>query len=282
MKKLFAVIGDPIAHSMSPDIHNDAFDRLGMDAHYQAFQIKSDQLEETLDAFKLLKVEGFNVTIPHKTNVIPFLDRIDPLAKAIGAVNTVKNENGEWVGYNTDGLGFFQSLTNADHFDLKNKQVLIIGAGGAARAIYFTLAQKGIKKIDLTNRSISKADQLKKDCPFDVETKTWSLEIAESLLNRYDILVQCTSIGMTPDVDKTPIQGSLIKKNCIAIDIVYNPLETMFLQNAKKQGALIQNGIGMFVHQAAIAFEIWTGLIPDIKKMNECVLQKLGGNYVNR
>jgi shikimate dehydrogenase len=282
MKKLFAVIGDPIAHSMSPDIHNDAFTRLGMEAHYQAFQIKSDQLEATLDAFKLLNVEGFNVTIPHKTKVLPLLDRIDPLAKAIGAVNTVKRENGSWIGYNTDGLGFLQSLKEANAGELKNKQVLIIGAGGAARAIYFTLAQQGIKKIDLTNRSITKAEQLKKDCPFKVETKSLSLVKAESLLARYDIVIQCTSIGMAPNIIDSPIQVSLMKKDCLAMDIVYNPLKTMFLQKVEKQGAQIQNGVGMFIHQAAIAFEIWTGTAPDTNKMNECVLQKLGGNHVNR
>lgn len=276
MKKLYGVIGDPIAQSMSPIMHNDLFRHYGFDAHYHAFAIKEKDLENAVKGFKAIGLAGFNVTIPHKRGIMPFLDRIDSLAEAIGAVNTVVNVDGELVGYNTDGSGFVQGL-KSELASITNKKVLIIGAGGAARAIYFSLAREGIAKIDLTNRTLEKTEQLAKECPYDVTSSILSLKDAEVNLGSYDIIVQTTSIGMAPHIEYEPLSVHNVKENSFVSDIIYNPLETKFLMAAKEKKAITQNGIAMFVHQGALAFEKWTGIEPDITRMESIVRKQLGG-----
>lgn len=276
MKKLYGVIGDPIAHSMSPAMHNDLFAHYGIDAAYLPLRVSPEDLGAAVKGLRAIGASGFNVTIPHKTEVIQHLDKIDALAKAIGAVNTVNNENGLLVGYNTDGPGFVSSLLKRDA-DLDSSRALIIGAGGAARAIYFSMAQAGFKEIDLANRSLDKAAELSGACPYNVRTEILDLAKAESDLGRYQLIVQTTSIGMLPETDRTPISLRNTDSDALASDIIYNPLETKFLKEAAARGAATQNGIGMFVHQGALAFEKWTGIYPDIKRMETNVLNHLGG-----
>lgn len=277
MKKLFAVIGDPIAHSMSPLMHNDLFEYYGYDGYYHAFQIKEKDLKEAVKGFKAINISGFNVTVPHKVSIMPLLDKIDPLAEAIGAVNTVVNENGQFVGYNTDGQGYVQGLLPIVS-SLQNKRILIVGAGGAARAIYFTLAFEGAKKIDITNRTIEKAERLANECPYEVESNIITFDEGEKNLHQYDMIIQTTSIGMAPNIHMSPLSLQNLKKGSIVSDIIYNPLKTKFLQEAKEKGAVIQNGIDMFVYQGALAFEKWTNIFPDVKRMKNLVIQQLGGN----
>jgi shikimate dehydrogenase len=276
MKKLFGVIGDPIAHSMSPAMHNDLFEHYGINAVYLPFHVSKANLEAAVKGLKALGASGFNVTIPHKTDIIPHLDKVDPLAKAIGAVNTVKNENGLLVGYNTDGPGFVKGLEYMAA-DLGSRSALIIGAGGASRGIYFSMAQNGIERIDLYNRTTAKAEELVSSCPFKVDSKVIGLEAAEKSLSDYQLIIQTTSIGMAPDTENLPLSPENITMNTIVSDIIYNPLQTKFLQEASKRGASVQNGVGMFVFQGALAFEIWTGIFPDIEKMKTIVLRNLGG-----
>jgi shikimate dehydrogenase len=276
MKKLFGVIGDPIAHSMSPAMHNDLFEHYGIDAVYLPFHVSKGNLEAAVKGLKALGVSGFNVTIPHKTDIILHLDKVDPLAKAIGAVNTVKNENGLLVGYNTDGPGFVKGLEYMAA-DLGSRSALIIGAGGASRGIYFSMAQNGIERIDLYNRTTAKAEELVSSCPFKVDSKVIGLEAAEKSLSDYQLIIQTTSIGMAPDTENLPLSPENITMNTIVSDIIYNPLQTKFLQEASKRGASVQNGVGMFVFQGALAFEIWTGIFPDIERMKSNVLRNLGG-----
>ena len=276
MKKLFGVIGDPIAHSMSPAMHNDLFDLYGINAAYLPFHVSRGNLEAAVKGLKALGVSGFNVTIPHKTDIIAHLDKVDPLARAIGAVNTVKNENGLLVGYNTDGPGFVKGLEYIAA-DLGSRSALIIGAGGASRAIYFSMAQAGIGRIDLYNRTIQKAEELVSSCPFKVESKVLGQETAEKTLDEYQLIIQTTSIGMVPDTESLPLSPEKITQDTIVSDIIYNPLQTKFLKEASKKGAAIQNGVGMFVFQGALAFELWTGIFPDVERMEANVLRNLGG-----
>lgn len=275
MKK-YMVIGDPIQHSMSPIMHNDLFQYYGIDAHYDLFHIKRGMLQDGVKKLRAMNVDGFNVTVPHKTDIMPFLDRLDPLSEAIGAVNTVVNENGQLVGYNTDGSGFLRSLESSLP-DLKNRKVLIIGAGGAARAIYFTLAHYGISTIDIVNRTADKGIKLKADCPYKVNTEILDFSSAEKRIEVYSLLIQTTSIGMSPEIDKVPLSVDRIKEEAFVSDIIYNPVETKFLQMAKQKGAMVQNGIDMFVYQGALAFEKWQGIFPDVERMRKNVLKQLGG-----
>ncbi len=276
MKKLYAVIGDPIAHSMSPAMHNEWFRAYNMDAHYHALRVKRKDLADAVKGLKAIGIAGFNVTVPHKVAIIPFLDGLDPLAEAIGAVNTVKNENGRLIGYNTDGSGYLKGLLS-DYPSIHDKKVLLIGAGGAARAIYFTMASEGVKSIDIANRTIEKAKKLRDDCPYEVQTEVLSLDRAEEKLEAYDCIIQTTSIGMAPDTGAEPLKLHRLKKDAFVSDIIYNPPETKFLRSAVEKGAKVQNGLNMFVYQGALAFEKWTGIFPDVEPMKQIVLEKLGG-----
>ena len=277
MKKLYGVIGDPIGHSMSPDMHNDAFEALGMDAHYHPFHIKGEDLKAAVPGMKAIGISGFNVTVPHKTAIIPLLDEVDPLAKAIGAVNTVIRSHDRYIGYNTDGEGFIRGLNEEYGSPILDKRILIIGAGGAARAIYYTLGQQGAVRVDIANRTAEKAEQLRERCPYPVQTALLSLGEAEETLDDYDIIIQTTSIGMSPKVDEVPLFPSRIRPDAFLSDIIYNPAETALMKEAKLRGARVQNGLRMFAFQGALAFEKWTGVLPDPNRMEKIVQDKLGG-----
>lgn len=276
MKKLFAVIGDPISHSMSPAMHNDLFQAYGIDAHYQPFRVKKEGLEDAIKGFRAIGISGFNITVPHKEAVIPLLDELDPMAKAIGAVNTVVNVNGKLKGFNTDGSGYVKGLLNAIS-TLEDKKVLIAGAGGAARAIYFAIAKEGPRVLNICNRTVSKAEFIAEDCPYPVRSQVLDIQEAEKDLGSYDLIIQTTPIGMLPDIHRSPLSLHTLKSESFVSDIIYNPLETHFLREAGNKGAGIQNGLDMFVYQGALAFEIWTGIAPDIRRMRDKVLKQLGG-----
>ncbi|OOE05003.1 shikimate dehydrogenase [Anoxybacillus kestanbolensis] len=273
MLKLFGLIGCPVHHSLSPLMHNDAFQSLHIDAHYHAFHVEPHMLKEAVEGLKALQCAGFNVTIPHKTAVMEYMDELDETAKQMGAVNTVVNENGKWVGYNTDGEGFVRALCEQMNIELSGARILIIGAGGAARGIYFTLLKHEAAAIDVCNRTMEKAEAfIQKE-----RSAVYSLEQAEERLGAYDIIINTTSVGMYPHVDTMPISLQTLKTGTIVSDIIYNPLMTKFLQEAKEKGARVQNGVGMFVYQGALAFEKWTGIFPNTKRMEQLVIQQLGG-----
>ncbi|HDX9571433.1 TPA: shikimate dehydrogenase [Bacillus mobilis] len=277
MKQLYGVIGNPIGHSLSPVMHNDAFEHLNMDAHYHAFLVKEEVLGEAVRGLKALGISGFNVTTPHKVAIMDYLDKIDPLAKQIGAVNTVVHKDGKLIGYNTDGIGFVRALQSISSEPLQEKRILLLGAGGASRAIYFSLADVGVKEIDVANRTVDKAKEFIASCTATVHSVALSLEKATEEQGNYDIIIQTTTIGMHPRVEHTPLQISSLKKGTIVSDIIYNPFETKILCEAKEQGAVVQNGIDMFVYQGALAFEMWTGCVPNIDRMKQLVIRKLGG-----
>lgn len=257
-------------------MHNEWFRYYNIDAHYHAFHIKAEDLKDAVNGFRAIGISGFNVTVPHKVSIIPFLDGIDPLAQTIGAVNTVVNEDGKLIGFNTDGSGYLKGIQS--YFPtIKDKKVLIIGAGGAARAIYFSMAYEGVEQIDIANRTVQKAETLQQECPYDVSTLAMTIEEAESLVGQYDLIIQTTSIGMKPKMDSQPISLHHLKETTFVSDIIYNPLETKFLQTARLNGAKTQNGIDMFVYQGALAFEKWTGIAPDTIQMKLNIGKQLGG-----
>jgi shikimate dehydrogenase len=276
VKKLFAVLGNPIGHSMSPVMLNDLFSYYNIDAVYLPFQVEDADLHDAVKGLKALGVGGFNVTVPHKSNIIPFLDGIDELAANIGAVNTVVNENGQLIGYNTDGPGFLKGL-NAFLPKIADQKILIIGAGGAARAIYFTLAKESPNVLNIANRTIERAEELIKDCPYSVSSSAISFNEASRSMEEYDLVIQTTLIGMSPKIGVKPVELINIRKQTFFCDIIYNPLETQFLQEARIHGANIQNGLDMFVYQGALAYEKWTGIFPDVERMRDNVLKQLGG-----
>ncbi|OIU70633.1 shikimate dehydrogenase [Rossellomorea aquimaris] len=277
MCELYGVIGDPIVHSMSPVMHNAAFKKAVINASYGKFHVTPDALPQAINGIRALGLRGINVTVPHKTAVIPLLDEVDPLAQSIGAVNTIVNREGKLIGFNTDGLGFVEGLKKEISGSISNKSVLIIGAGGAAKAIYHTLAALGVKKVDLANRSEEKAAAMIGTCPAGVESHYHRLDEAGSVLHLYDIVIQTTSIGMYPRVGESPVRIERVKPGAVFSDIIYNPLKTTFLKQAEEKGAIIQNGIDMFVHQGALAFNKWTGVTPDTELLKKVVLKQLGG-----
>ncbi|MDA7026865.1 shikimate dehydrogenase [Bacillus sp. CLL-7-23] len=275
MKPIYGLIGNPVAHSMSPDIHNAAFQDLSLDGYYHAFCVKNESLEEAVNGMRALGIQGFNVTIPHKVSIIKYLDRIDQSAKILGAVNTVRREKEQLVGYNTDGEGFLKSLKQSLKKPIDELMILIIGAGGAARAIFTTLASQHPKQLDVANRTPQKAEAF--ISLYEGKTRALSLAEAEKNLASYDVLIQTTSVGMHPNLEACPLNVTKAKKTCLVCDIIYNPLKTAFLKQAEAKGLEILNGIGMFIGQAALSFKLWTGHEPDMEKMKSIVLRKLGG-----
>ncbi|WP_209122961.1 shikimate dehydrogenase [Alkalihalobacillus sp. BA299] len=278
MGKLFGLIGHPVGHSMSPSMHNDAFRLLNQEHHYHAFDVSEKDLEAAVTGIRALEISGFNVTIPHKVEVIKYLDEVDAEAKLIGAVNTVVNVSGRLIGYNTDGEGYLQSLLKTTGDQLHNMKVLVIGAGGAARAVYTVLSRYSVSELHIANRTKEKARHLATECnQRRIEGTVWSLEEAEEQLDLFDLIINTTSVGMSPRVAELPIQLDKLKADAVVSDLIYNPLKTKLLQEAEAKGATIINGVGMFVEQGALAFEKWTGTAPDRKHMEKVVLQQLGG-----
>ncbi|GAA0482955.1 shikimate dehydrogenase [Salinibacillus aidingensis] len=260
MGYLLGVIGNPIKHTLSPWIHQQFMKETGINGIYRPYEIKEEELKESFDTFRRMNVDGFNVTIPYKETITRFTDILDPRARAIGAVNTVVNQDGTWKGYNTDGRGYIRSLKQSfPELDTSVKSVLLIGAGGAARGIYDALNQEAFPVIDIANRTRERAEGLLDIREAHVKTSLYTLIEAEQNLHQYDLIIQTTSIGMAPNDGMMPLQLQTLKQNTIVSDIIYNPIETCFLKTAKEKGARIHYGHGMLLYQAALAFELWTG-----------------------
>ncbi|MGG0667545.1 shikimate dehydrogenase [Lederbergia citrisecunda] len=275
MKKWYAVIGDPIAQSMSPVMHDAWFRENGIDATYIPIHVKAEQLGEAVASLKRLGCSGWNVTVPHKCAIIPYLDQVDEAARRMNAVNTVKVlEDGTLFGTNTDGNGFVRSLQEFGASPEKNGELLVIGAGGAAAGISFALESAGFGQITITNRTIGKAKKMSDAFP---GSSALSLDEAQLALDKFDLIVQTTSVGMNFAKSGMPLDPTGISEGAIVADIIYNPLETEFLRRASEVGGKTINGVGMFVHQGALAFELWTGAYPDTKKMIQLISNDLGG-----
>ncbi|HJV44385.1 MAG TPA: shikimate dehydrogenase [Bacillota bacterium] len=273
---LTGIFGYPVGHSMSPLMHNAAFQALGLNYRYGAFSIPGHSLKSAVEGIRALGFRGVNVTIPHKVEVMEYLDEIDDEALQIGAVNTIVNENGKLIGYNTDGQGYVCSLLQEWETPLSGKKVVILGAGGAARAVAVSLARHGVKEMVIANRSVEKAQGLAEHVQNLVKASAISMED----LNRgkkleVDLLINTTSVGMYPNIHNVPISLDLIHDGLMISDLIYNPLNTELLIKGKEVGAKTMNGLGMFIHQGSLAFELWTGMKPPVDLMKETVLKQL-------
>ena len=257
-KKMIYLIGYPLGHSVSPAMHNAAFAALGFDYKYELLPVKPENLTVAVKKLRQPEIVGFNVTIPHKETIIPLLDELTDSAKLIGAVNTVVNKGGKLTGHNTDGEGFIASLKQEAKFDPKGKKAVVLGAGGASRAVCIMLAANGIRSLGLFDLEKSKAVNLAKVIKEPlVEVIDNNLQAA---IQKADLLVNATPIGMRPKIDQCPLAENIkLPSNLLVYDLVYNPQETKLLQKAKKAGCKISYGLGMLVRQGALAFEKWTG-----------------------
>jgi shikimate dehydrogenase len=277
--KICALIGDPVEHTMSPAMHNAAFKKLGLDYLYIPFRVKPEQLSRAVAGLRALNVRGFNVTIPHKVSIIPRLDSLDPLAEKIGAVNTVVNDGGHLKGYNTDAEGFLRALTGRG-IKPGGKNVVVLGAGGASRAISYVLAEKGAN-LTVLNRKLELdwaediARHIKKDLGRDVEVAELTPGWLAPALATADILVNATSVGMSPASGKSPVPAELLKRRLIVFDIVYNPMMTKLLKEARAAGARVIGGIDMLAGQGALAFEKWTGQPAPLDLMRRAAFKML-------
>ena len=262
--RLYGVTGYPISQSLSPAIHNAAFTACGLNAVYLAFETKD--IDGCLKGVRALGIRGMSITLPHKSAVIPLLDKVDGLARRIGAVNTIVNEDGLLVGYNTDAIGALKALE--EKTELSGKTCLIVGAGGAARAIGFILKERGMR-LRIANRSQKRGQELAQS----LESPFIPLEEVEN--TTADILIHTTSVGMFPRERDCIVDERMLKKGMAVMDIVYNPIETTLLKMARSRGCVTVDGLGMFIHQGAEQFRQWTGLEPPIDLMTRTAKEAL-------
>jgi len=265
--ELYGVVGYPIRHSLSPAMHNAGFSAHGKNALYLAFQTRD--LEGCVRGIRALGIRGVSVTIPYKSAVVPLLDEVDGLAKRIGAVNTVVNDHGRLLGYNTDAVGALTALE--EKIELSGKTCLLIGAGGAARAIGFILKDYGVR-LSISNRSHRRGEDLASalGCPFVALGKIKDMHM--------DLLVQTTPVGMYPYKDQCIAPPDLLREGMVVMDVIYNPRETRLLTMARDCGCLTIDGLGMFIQQGAEQFRLWTGLDAPVTIMRQAVEEALKRN----
>ncbi|MDF2563886.1 MAG: Shikimate dehydrogenase [Massilibacillus sp.] len=259
MKNL-GIIGYPIGHSMSPHMHNAVIKALGLDYTYIAMSVKPEDIKAAVLGLRALNFRGFNVTIPHKIAIMEHIDEINQGAKAIGAVNTVVNNDGKLRGYNTDYIGFVAPLKKMN-FSIKDKNALVLGAGGAARAVLWGLISEEASHITVVGRNKEKLNALRDQFKeyFEIEIIDWNEDKYAERCKTADIIINTTPIGMHPQVDACPpIDWLCVNKKALAYDLIYTPAVTQFLAQAKKNGNTILNGEGMLVEQGAAAFKMWT------------------------
>lgn len=259
---ILGIIGHPVGHSLSPLMHNTAMKHWGMDGCYVPFEVKPKGVAQALSGLRALGVEGVNVTIPHKQAVIEYLDELDPPARAIGAVNTIKFSDSRAVGFNTDGSGFVASLKEDAGQEVQGMTVLLIGAGGAARGIAVKLAMEGAAEIRVANRTVARGRALVEHLRSELSYGAAESVALESssigrVLSQTDIVINTTSVGMNGK-GGMPISPEGIDEHHLVCDIVYTPLETAFLKECRRRGARTLDGLGMLIHQGDLAFQIWT------------------------
>ena len=267
--KLFCVIGHPIKHSKSPDMHNAALEKSGINGCYVAFDIAPEKLCDFVAGMRAMGITGANVTIPHKESIVKYLDGVTKEAEIIGAVNTIFMENGKLIGDNTDGRGFIISLMKDSGFDPKDKKVVVLGAGGAPRAVVSKLADEGCREVAVYDIDGVKSEALAEKVR-EVTRKKSAVSIkAVELIERAkeaDLIVNCTPVGMK-ETDPVLLPEECFNASQVVYDLIYNPEKTVLLKIAEKRGARVLNGMGMLVYQGALAFEKWTGEKPDTEVM---------------
>jgi shikimate dehydrogenase len=275
--RVCGVIGDPIEHTLSPLMHNAAFEALKLDYVFLAFKVKPAEVGNAIAGMRALNIRGLNVTMPHKSTIMNFLDRIDLSAQIINSVNTILNKENTLFGFNTDGVGALKALRE-NGVEPKGRKVLLLGAGGAARAIAYTMAKEA-DELAVLNRTVKQAQNLAKLLEKIANKKIVAGSLSPSEIQHNiqdsDILINATSVGMKPKADESPVSPKLLRRNLAVMDIVYNPLETKLAKDAKAAGAQVVSGVEMLIYQGAASFEIWTGKSAPVEVMREAALKHL-------
>jgi shikimate dehydrogenase len=258
-------------------MHNAAFNALNLDYVFLAFKVKPTEVENAVNGMRALNIRGLNVTMPHKTPILKFLDRTDLSAQIINSVNTILNRDNKLFGFNTDGVGALKALRE-NGVELKGRKVLLLGAGGAARAIAYTMAKEA-DELAVLNRSLKPAQELAKLLEKTANKKIISgslspKEIQQNLQDS-DVLINATSVGMKPKAEESPVASKLLRPNLSVMDIVYNPIETKLAKDAKAAGAKVVSGVEMLIYQGAASFEIWTGKSAPVDVMRQAALNHL-------
>jgi shikimate dehydrogenase len=266
MYKVYGIIGYPVSHSLSPVMHNLAFRELGVKAVYGAFPVKPEDLSQAIRGVKALGISGLSVTIPHKVEVMKYLDEIDEKAKEIGSVNTIINREGSLFGTNTDWIGALKAFEEV-RVSLSGKRVVVLGAGGASLAIIYAMIQACAKEIVVYNRTFEKAKEVAER--FSVLAYPW-----EALSEAYgDILINATSVGLKSF--DSPVDKEVVSRFSVVMDSVYIPLETKLLAMAKEENKITIDGLKMLLYQGVEQFKLWTGLMPPVEKMREALYQEV-------
>ncbi len=271
------VIGDPIEHTLSPIMHNAAFEALKIDYVFLAFKVKSAEVENAMRGMRGLGIHGLNVTMPHKNAVIKYLDEVDPAGKTIASANTILNKDGRLLGFNTDGIGALNALEQ-NGVEPKGKKVLLLGAGGAAKAIAYTLSQEADELVILNRtpkQATELADLLKQKFNKKIKAGELSPSAVEDNLADSDVLINATSVGMKPNANQTHVQPEWLKPDLAVMDIVYDPIETKLAKDAKAAGAKVVSGVEMLIYQGAVSFEIWTACKAPVEVMRKAALNHL-------
>lgn len=272
--RVAGVMADPVAHSLSPPMHNQAFAARGLDMVYIPLHVKADRLAHAVESIRTLHLVGVNVTIPHKVSIVPHLDTLSDHARLVGAVNTVVNRDGVLEGHNTDGAGFVRSMRKEAGFEPKGRRLLILGAGGAAQAIAVQLALEGARELIVANRTFAKAAQLAALVE-QAGGRARAIDLAElspQIVADCEAIVHTTSWGMAPHGDvESIVPAEMMHPNLLVCDIVYTPRETTLLRVARERGCAVLPGLGMLVEQAALAFELWTGVEAPVETMRKAL-----------
>lgn len=277
---IFGIIGNPVRHSFSPIMHNAIFESMQLDYLYIPMEIPINRLEYAIRGLSALGIKGVNVTIPFKESVIPYLDNLSDSANTIGSVNTIKiDENGKLIGHNTDGEGFLKSLKENLNFHCADKIITIIGTGGSAKSVTLYCASQKARKIFIIGRNKDKADKIaNRIIQFYSSTMVIAADLNDSkigdMIISSDLLVNTTSIGLHSE-DPLLIKPDWIKPELKVFDLIYNPLETKLLRLAKDKMCQSVNGLGMLVHQGAISFQIWLGILPSTEIMKNAILEHI-------
>lgn len=277
--KILGIFGYPIGHTVSPSMHNAAIKALGLDMVYLPFEVKPSSLGEAVKGVRGLGMLGLNITIPHKITVVKFLDRISDEARLIGAVNVIVNKNGLLIGHNTDGKGYLASLKEEYGFTSKDKNIVILGAGGAARGIAAAIAREGARSITVANRTLSRGASLAKTFKsifphIRFEAIPLNKDTIKAYLEDTHLLINTTPVGMKVNKDlKMPLNA--MPKDAIVSDIVYAPMETLLLKNAAQLRLTTHSGLGMLIHQGALSFKLWTGIDAPVEVMRKAALKAL-------
>lgn len=276
--QILCLLGHPVEHSFSPIMHNPAIQELGLDYAYTAFDVHPNNLEAAVEGIRALNIKGCNVTIPHKETIIPFLDEIEPLAQKIGAINTIKNDDGLLKAKNTDSVGGKKALIEAG-CKISDQKIAFIGAGGASRALSFILAEDA-REIIIFNRTVQRGKKLALEIQEKMDKNVKGVPLEDKILKKEiqstDILINTTPIGMYPDINNSPISGAFLHEDLFVFDIVYNPIKTKLLKDAEQIGCEILGGLDMLVYQGALGFEWWTGYKPDVQLMRRALKAHLG------